>query len=345
MIPRRRLTRCASTMHERDDLVVLQFVHVSILCCNSFMFQFSDLHILVPAASRTKTQFAAIKQGLNHPEYVRFCEHASLVVDHGYGHSHWLWPQSWTSTTSTTAQACVCHFMNLHIMNLHMTQASAQQQPSQSWKTRKRTAKSWGITGSELNRLSGAVRFMDLRCGCELWWATTNNNTSRPLIHDVWKRITRLQGENGLLQYSVAVFEGRGGIHLHVIFEGNRAIARRLKASKQFGDLIHVARVKDADKLVRGYLAKERTQQAGYQREHVFGGRLRGSHRLDGGGDRVRLSRQLERDAITSGYVRPWRHTYAKRTDQRKKRERAGRRRSATRRRFNIWDELKAAAN
>jgi hypothetical protein len=27
----------------------------------------------------------------------------------------------------------------------------------------------------------------------------------------------------------------------------------------------------------------------------------------------VRLSRQLERDAIASGHVRPWRHTYAKR--------------------------------
>ena len=59
-------------------------------------------------------------------------------------------------------------------------------------------------------------------------------------------------------------------------------------------------------------LAKERTPQAGYRREHVLGGRLNGSHRLEGGGDRVRLSRQLERDAIDFGYVKPWRHTYAK---------------------------------
>ena len=60
-------------------------------------------------------------------------------------------------------------------------------------------------------------------------------------------------------------------------------------------------------------LAKERTPQAGYRREHVLGGRLNGSHRLEGGGDRVRLSRQLERDAIDFGDVKPWRHTYAKR--------------------------------
>jgi len=204
-----------------------------------------------------------------------------------------------------------------------MIQPSARQQKSrsckargsnrQTWRGRERTVASWGVTGQELNRLSGAVRFMDIRCGCELWWASTDSNTSRSLIHDVWKRITRLQGENGLLQYSVAIFEGRGGVHLHAIFVGNRAMARRLKASRQFGDVVHVERVHDADKLVFAYLAKERTPQAGYQRGHVFGGRLSGSHRLAGGGDRVRLSRQLERDAIASGHVRPWQHSNARR--------------------------------
>ena len=39
------------------------------------------------------------------------------------------------------------------------------------------------------------------------------------------------------------------------------------------------------------HLAKERTPQAGYGREGILGGRIRGSHRLPGGGDRVRLSR------------------------------------------------------
>jgi hypothetical protein len=213
-------------------------------------------------------------------------------------------------------------------MVLHMTQASAQDQTqthtkSQSWKPRgwkwrgpKRTAASWGITGAELNRLSGAVDFMELHCKRgqrALWWVTTDSNTPRSLIHDVWKRITRLQGENNFPQYSVAVFEGRGGVHAHLIFLGDHAIAQRLEASKQFGDVIDVGRVNDAEGLVRGYLAKERTPQAGYRREHVFGGRLNGSHRLEGGGDRVRLSRQLKRDAIDDGHVGPWQHTNAKR--------------------------------
>jgi len=64
-------------------------------------------------------------------------------------------------------------------------------------------------------------------------------------------------------------------------------------------------------------LAKERTPQAGY-RSRVLGGRLKGSHRLDGGGDRVRLSRDLERDAIEAGAIDPWQHTNAKRSDERK---------------------------
>ena len=68
---------------------------------------------------------------------------------------------------------------------------------------------------------------------------------------------------------------------------------------------------------LKKYLAKERTPQAGYRRRDL-GGRISGSHLLPGGGDRVRLSRQLERDAIEAGLVDPWKHTNAKRSAQRK---------------------------
>jgi hypothetical protein len=44
-----------------------------------------------------------------------------------------------------------------------------------------------------------------------------------------------------------------------------------------------------------------------------LGGRIRGSHRLEGGGDRVRLSEQLERGAIEAGLVDPWKRTNAMR--------------------------------
>jgi len=147
---------------------------------------------------------------------------------------------------------------------------------------------------------------------------TTNRDARRSFIADIWKRITRLQGSYRLRRYSVTTFESRGGLHAHIAFIGSHDIARRLRASKQFGDLIDVRHVTNHNDLARKYLAKERTPQAGYKRSHLLGGRIGGSHHLPGGGDRVRLSRELERDAIEAGYVEPWQHTNARRSLERK---------------------------
>jgi hypothetical protein len=184
-----------------------------------------------------------------------------------------------------------------------------------------RTTATWGITGPELNRLNNAVQFMDLHCErgrCDLWLLTTGRATPRSLIADVWKWVTRLQGDYGIKQYSVVTFESRGGLHAHITFLGTRDIAKRLKQSRRFGELLDIRPVTDLNGLTRNYLAKERTPQAGYGREYILGGRIRGSHRLPGGGDRVRLSRELERDAIEAGYVEPWQHTNAKRSAEEK---------------------------
>ena len=185
-----------------------------------------------------------------------------------------------------------------------------------------RTAAPHGITGPELERLSGAVRFMTLHCRprrSALWLATTNKGAARPAIADVWKRITRLQTKYDLPAYSVAVLETRGGLHAHIAFIGTRDIAGRLQSSSAFGELIDVRPVTDSNGLVRKYLSKERTSQAGYGREHLLGGRLKGAHRLEGGGDRVRLSRALERDAIEAGYVDAWQHSNARRSFERRR--------------------------
>jgi hypothetical protein len=184
-----------------------------------------------------------------------------------------------------------------------------------------RTAATWGITGAELNRLGNAVWFMGLHCNPSrvgLWLATTARATPRDVIADTWKRITRLQGMHRLRCYSAITFEGRGGLHAHITFLGTRDIAKRLKQSARFGELLDIRPVTDPDRLTRKYLAKERTPQAGYGREYILGGRIRGSHRLPGGGDRVRLSRELERDAVEAGYVEPWQHTNAKRSVEEK---------------------------
>lgn len=183
-----------------------------------------------------------------------------------------------------------------------------------------RTTAQHGITGPEIKRLNNAAWFMAQNCrgrGSTLWWVTTAKDTSRSMIAMVWKRITRLQADHALSAYSALVFETRGGLHTHIIFVGNSEVADRLKRAA-FGHTIRVDRAIDPEKLVRGYLSKERTPQAGYGRSHALGGRLKGSHRLAGGGDRVRLSRQLERDAITAGAIEPWRHSNAKRSGERR---------------------------
>jgi hypothetical protein len=176
------------------------------------------------------------------------------------------------------------------------------------------------MTGPELNRLTGAVWFMEQYRQPKrgLWLLHTNKGTARSSVSNIQKRVTRLQLECGLRPYNVTTFETRGGLHAHITFIGNREIAARLKSSTAFGESIQVDPVADPTRLARKYLAKERTPQAGYARHHMLGGRLRGSHRLDGGGDRVRLSRDLERDAIDAGYVEPWKHTNARRSAERK---------------------------
>lgn len=176
------------------------------------------------------------------------------------------------------------------------------------------------MSGFELERLDGAVRFMELRCWPsrgrrrrELWWATADKGSPRELIADVQKRVTRLQKLLNLPPYNATAFESRGGLHAHIVFVGDDDIVARLRRSAAFGTSIVVKPVTDVAGLTTAYLVKERTPQAGYRRWHLLGGRIGGSHRLDGGGDRVRLSRELERDAIEAGYVERWQHTYAKR--------------------------------
>jgi hypothetical protein len=180
-----------------------------------------------------------------------------------------------------------------------------------------RTVALHGVTGAELRRFDGACHQMRraTRSQGELWWLTTPKGSTRQEIAAYQKRITRVQAAYDLPQYSVWIFESRPELHAHIVFVGNRNVAAALRRSR-LCIATKIERVTDIGGLKK-YLAKERTPQAGYRRRDL-GGRIRGSHRLPGGGDRVRLSRQLERDAIEAGLVQPWKHTNAKRSAQRK---------------------------
>ena len=181
-----------------------------------------------------------------------------------------------------------------------------------------RTVAGHGLTGAEIKRLNGAIYFLKKNgLWKRLWLATTDKGSSRSVIADVQKRITKLQVTERLPPYNVTVFETSGGQHTHTVFVGNRAMAHQLRASKLFGEVIDVREIHDPEGLSNDYLAKERTPQAGYGRFDL-GRRRKGSYRLAGGGDRVRLSRVLERDSIEANYIDDWKRTYARRFDKRK---------------------------
>jgi hypothetical protein len=276
--------------------------------------------ILVPANSATPGEFEATEQSISPSEESGVQNDLSLIVDRQLfeilsAAAADSPPKNLDGLSRTVWQACACG---------RLTESDAQRLAEQiearRGATPARTSAKHGLTGKELERFDGAVRFMEWKSPprSRLWWATVNKDSGRALIADVQKRTTRLQNLHGLPPYNATAFETRGGLHAHVAFIGNRDIAQRLQSSASFGALIKVAPIRDAVGITKGYLAKERTPQAGYRRGHLLGGRLRGSHQLDGGGDRVRLSRELERDAIEAGYVEPWQHTNARRVAERK---------------------------
>jgi hypothetical protein len=155
-----------------------------------------------------------------------------------------------------------------------------------------------------------------VRVDGELWWLTTAKGSSRDAIAAIQKRVTRLQGDHGLWRYSVVVFETRPKLHAHIVFIGNSEIAGAMNRSTVCAGA-NVAPVTEIEGLSKDYLVKERASQASFGRTDL-GGRIRGSHKIEGGGDRVRLSRELERDAIEAGLIQDWQHTNAKRKKGRK---------------------------
>lgn len=176
-----------------------------------------------------------------------------------------------------------------------------------------------GLSAQECQRIDGSIAFMQKAVGRSrtvgLHWVSvskpTNGRTVRTLADDIWKRIRRLQIEAGLKPYIAIVFETKGP---HLVYLGSHGIEDRLHGHRFDGD-VQFAPVTDPFKLRRAYLVKERTPQANYKRQQFFaGGRMKGSHKLPGGGDRVRLSGELQRDATAAGYIDPWRKTNAQRT-------------------------------
>ncbi len=111
--------------------------------------------------------------------------------------------------------------------------------------------------------------------------------------------------------YWLEVLEPSPSLHAHLIVATPKGHARSLldslTSSSVFGAEIDATRVYDMPRLAN-YLSKYATPQAKWGRRFR---RVSGSHRMEG--DRVRLSRELERDMIAAGVAEPFKRSYVKR--------------------------------
>ena len=187
-----------------------------------------------------------------------------------------------------------------------------------------RTTAPHGLTRPEIERIFGAAHSMASKRR-HMWFATLGDGLqdmdageARRVVDTFLKTLVVEQRKAGLPQDWLLVWETIGGLHTHIIFIGNRRIVDIVQRSARFGNHLRVRWVYDLPGLPT-YLSKERTPQTEYAiGTTIRGGRKPGSHQLPGGGDRVRLSEALERDAIAAGHVGPWQKTNAKRSTERK---------------------------
>jgi hypothetical protein len=188
-----------------------------------------------------------------------------------------------------------------------------------------RTVAPHGITRPEIRRLSDSAKFMEDRLRAikdkrlSIYFAVMGDDLlhlesgeARYILKDFRRYLNQAQVDNGYPQYCIEVLEVIGGLHGNFIFIADEKIA--LSLCRSFSNYMQggygrgsgfaMKRAYDLPKLVSEYLIKERTPQAKLSKK----GRKKGSHRLEGGGDRVSLSKALKADAIE-----PWQKTNAHR--------------------------------
>lgn len=185
-----------------------------------------------------------------------------------------------------------------------------------------------GLSKDEIKRLINAVWFME-KTGLPLHWAVIGDDVLHMDSGEARREFERFQSQLGQAQkragypqYSVRVLEVTGGLHANVVFVGDERIARRvchsfsnyMQSGYGDGQGYSMQPVFDPMELASRYLSKERTPQANYALGWHWKTRERGSHRMEGGGDRVRLSAALKARGIAAGAIEPWRATNARRS-------------------------------
>jgi hypothetical protein len=186
---------------------------------------------------------------------------------------------------------------------------------------RPRTACSHGLGPSELRwpgegmgylKRQGAGSFVTVEA-----YAKTERE-ARALFRKVKSDIALRQRRAGARRVLwLEILEGEPAVHSHIVaaFHSQAEVegtADSLNRSSVYGETVFAEPVSDWAGLT-GYLAGEATPQAWFAAGKSFP-RVAGSHRLgEGGGDRVRLSPDLEAALLRAGRVEPRKRTYAAR--------------------------------
>lgn len=182
-----------------------------------------------------------------------------------------------------------------------------------------------GLSQDEIKRCNNASKFLE-RTKLPLFWAVVGDDTlnmqsgeARREFDRFLRYLSQKQERKGFPKYSITVLESSGGLHANIVFVGNEEIAKSLCRSfgnymrSGYGQSKAMQPVTDIMSLATHYLSKERTTQANYALGWSSKTRVSGSHKIEGGGDRVRLSPALAAAAIADGFVEPWAKTRAKR--------------------------------
>ena len=182
-----------------------------------------------------------------------------------------------------------------------------------------------GLSRPEIIRLGNSVKFME-KCRLPLHWVVIGDDILHMESGEARKELTRFksrlgqaQKRAGFPQYCVEVLEVTGGLHGNFIFAGDEKLARKfchsfssyIQSGYGCGAAYGMQPVYNASKLASHYLIKERTVQATYSLCLPFWTREKGSHRMEGDGDRVRLSPTLRNDALAAKAIEPWQRTNA----------------------------------
>jgi hypothetical protein len=180
----------------------------------------------------------------------------------------------------------------------------------------------WGMSGSEIRYLSDAAHFLN-RLDLPLWYAVLAAHhlpefETRAHIRKFKSDLVLYQQRAELdRRYWLEALEGEPTVHSNILFPLPAHAAQyldTLRRSTIYGAFLDIRRADGTDWFV-SYVSKERTPQAHFAARGRHGPRLPGSHPLGaGGGDRVRLSKDLEAALTQERLITPRQRTYAARS-------------------------------